>query len=705
MTKSIKSYFFLITIFFFLSISISYSQTPPKQESSSRVQDTAIVPDLKTIIQVKEEVQKEEVEVKEEKAQLAKEKKSLEQDLDGGSGFLFLKPVKENPDVIREKLETIKKKEEVVLIKEDLLKAKKETYERVVVLIEQKLKILRNKDISLESLYQEVVSAEKDIQKLVAEKNEAGREILHMEQEVSLIKQDLEAKRILAELKEEENFIGAIQTQEQQLSLLKEQLEKLQKKQKILDTQNEIIRNYLNIIKNKYKERFQKELLTAKTYRPSPSEQKTIAQVLGLLAFLFGLNIYLHRRGTHKKTIGHIVYIFGKSTIAFGILILLAHLLVSGAGYHRLSLYYLLPIIKTAGLFVCFLLSTRLMKAFLTAIFYFVLHNDKEKIKTVNPLFVFINSILWCGLVVALLFSFSFIWGVEYGNFGLIKKWLKFSFFSVGNIELSLLVIFQVGIIIWTLNFLSHFLNKFLINSVYPRTQLDESAKYTVSTFIKYLLIIIGGMTGLKVIGFELGTLTVLAGTIGIGIGLGIQEIAKNFISGIILLIERPIKVGDLIEVDNLPGRVHAIKARGTVINTFDNIDVLVPNSDFVNKKVINWTHNDKIVRLCVPVGVAYGSDVDLVRTGLLEVAEKHSKVLHKPVPYVYFSEFGDNALNFKLYGWVEDAENRLIIASDLHFMIDKLFRKRNLVIAFPQRDIHLKNSSIVVEIKKPEES
>jgi len=196
-----------------------------------------------------------------------------------------------------------------------------------------------------------------------------------------------------------------------------------------------------------------------------------------------------------------------------------------------------------------------------------------------------------------------------------------------------------------------------------------------------------------------------LAGTVGIGIGIGLQEIAKNFISGLILLIERPVKVGDYIDLAGLPGRVEAIKARGTVVTTFDNISVVVPNSDFITKQVTNWSYNDKVIRCCVPVGVAYGSDIDLVKKSLLEVATKHKDILKDPPPTVYFVDFGDNSLLFKLYVWTEDLQHRLSLTSDIRFMIDKLFRERNIVIAFPQRDLHLKTSDVVFKIEPKKEN
>ena len=184
--------------------------------------------------------------------------------------------------------------------------------------------------------------------------------------------------------------------------------------------------------------------------------------------------------------------------------------------------------------------------------------------------------------------------------------------------------------------------------------------------------------------------LTVFAGTIGIGIGFGLQDIAKNFISGLVMLVERPVKVGDYIEVGGLPGKVKAIKGRSTVVDTFDNISVIVPNAEFMNQKIINWSYSDKVTRVKISVGVAYGSDTELVRDSLMEAAKSHGRVLRNPEPYVWFEEFGDSSLNFKLHIWTNEPQNRFGLKSDLHYMIDKIFRERKITIAFPQRDIHL---------------
>ena len=183
-----------------------------------------------------------------------------------------------------------------------------------------------------------------------------------------------------------------------------------------------------------------------------------------------------------------------------------------------------------------------------------------------------------------------------------------------------------------------------------------------------------------------------LGGALAIGVGFGTQTIMSNFISGFILLAERPIRVGDLIELDDKRATVEEVGVRCTRIRTPDNVHILVPNSKFLDQSIINWTLSDKRVRVKVIVGVLYGSPVRDVERLLLEAAAKHVDVKKHPEPYVRFSDFGDNALIFALYFWVDmiNITERLRISSDLRFYIDEHFRNAGIVIAFPQRDVHL---------------
>jgi small-conductance mechanosensitive channel len=205
----------------------------------------------------------------------------------------------------------------------------------------------------------------------------------------------------------------------------------------------------------------------------------------------------------------------------------------------------------------------------------------------------------------------------------------------------------------------------------------------------------------LQTVGIDLSTLTILAGALGIGIGFGLQNITNNLVSGIIILFERPIKVGDRIEVGKVSGDVVKISMRSTTILTNDNISIIVPNSDFISSTVINWSHVDRNIRLNIPVGVAYKEDPKKVKKLLLEVVSDNEGVLKEPKPDVLFNEFGDSALVFNLRVWTREYINRPgVLRSQLYYSIFEKFKEHGVEIPFPQRDIHLKSSAAAITVQ-----
>ncbi len=245
----------------------------------------------------------------------------------------------------------------------------------------------------------------------------------------------------------------------------------------------------------------------------------------------------------------------------------------------------------------------------------------------------------------------------------------------------------------------SRALRRFLSTRLWPAFDWDSGLTNALNTVTHYLILAVGFFLGLRFVGIGLSSLALFASVLGIGIGFGLRNIAENFISGLIILAERPIKIGDYIDIDGtLEGQVRQIRARSTTVVTRDNISVIIPNSAFVGGRVTNWSHGDPRVRLRTVVGVAYGSDTDLVRKALLQVADRHGKVLKKPAPEVQFKNFGDSSLDFELLVWIDDQQDRFRIASDLHFAIDAAFRRLGIEIAFPQLDVHLKSLDPQVE-------
>jgi small-conductance mechanosensitive channel len=275
-----------------------------------------------------------------------------------------------------------------------------------------------------------------------------------------------------------------------------------------------------------------------------------------------------------------------------------------------------------------------------------------------------------------------------------IKNIQNYKIFTLGNNEITVwkLTLFIAAIIL--LFIVTNIAARLLQNKVLPKKKLGIGMRYAISNLFKIFFISLGLIIIISTSGIDMSVLTVLFGTLGIGIGFGLQGVFGNFISGVIILLERPIKVGDRIEIGDTSGDVMEISARATTILTNDNTNIIIPNSDFINKEVINWSHNDKVIRFRIPLGVSYSSDVRLVEKLLLEVADENPDVLKSPASVVRFINFGDSALKFELRIWTTSLIHKQgKITSDLNFAVLEKLTLNNIVIPFPQRDVHLINS------------
>ncbi|MFW6080760.1 MAG: mechanosensitive ion channel family protein, partial [Desulfosalsimonas sp.] len=264
---------------------------------------------------------------------------------------------------------------------------------------------------------------------------------------------------------------------------------------------------------------------------------------------------------------------------------------------------------------------------------------------------------------------------------------------TIGEFQLSLMGFVYAVIVLLVIHTLAVVIKEILRERVLKGTELEPGLKDSIVRITGYVLWMIGILIALRVIGISTTALTVVFGALGIGIGFGLQNIFNNFLSGIILLFERPIQVGDTIEINGIWGTVKEINVRSTQVTTFDNADLIIPNSDFISQSLTNWSFRDARVRRSVSVGVAYGSDIDLVRQILIDVAYQHPRILRRPHPEVLFSDFGESALIFKLRFWAH-VDWFLTVETDVRFDIDKQFRENNIKIPFPQRDLHFKTDN-----------
>jgi small-conductance mechanosensitive channel len=228
---------------------------------------------------------------------------------------------------------------------------------------------------------------------------------------------------------------------------------------------------------------------------------------------------------------------------------------------------------------------------------------------------------------------------------------------------------------------------------LFSRLHLDPGIEFSILRFAHYAVLTLGVLLGLKMLQVDLTGIAVVAGILGVGIGFGLQNLASNFISGIILLIERPITVGDYVTVGDTDGEVHAISIRSTEIVTRDNISIIIPNSEFVSGRVVNWSHGDPRMRLRVAVGVSYGSDVDHVSRVLLEVARGQTDVLDDPSPQVRLNRFGQSSLDFELLVWIGDPRHQETVTSALHYAIRAAFLENGIEIPFPQHDLNIRSA------------
>jgi small-conductance mechanosensitive channel len=229
------------------------------------------------------------------------------------------------------------------------------------------------------------------------------------------------------------------------------------------------------------------------------------------------------------------------------------------------------------------------------------------------------------------------------------------------------------------------------------KAQVDLGVRYAIGRILGYVIFFLGIVMSLQTLGVNAGALTVFSGALGIGLGIGLQDIAKNFVSGIIILLERPVQIGDRIEIGDLNGDVVEIRARATVIRTNDDVHLIVPNSKFISDAVTNRSFGRRRVRYGIPVGVSYRSDPRQVEAALLDAARKSPNVLSDPAPGVWFIGFGDSSLNFELRCWTETMLNRpLVFRSEINFLIHAALKERGIEIPFPQRDVHIRTAPAI---------
>ena len=274
------------------------------------------------------------------------------------------------------------------------------------------------------------------------------------------------------------------------------------------------------------------------------------------------------------------------------------------------------------------------------------------------------------------------------------KSVLKFGGDDFSIIELLVFVGLLIGSII-----ASNYIANLLRTRILQATRMTRGSQEIISTVTKYGLIALTSIILLQAYGLNLSSIALIGSALGVGIGFGLQDIARNFASGIVLLFERTVQVGDFIQIGDHLGVVEEVRTRSIVLKTLDRISIIVPNSRLLSEEVINWNHRRSVSRLHVPIGVAYGSDVAKVKSALIQAAEEHLEVLRNPPPQVFFTEFADSSLNFELLVWTSDPSRQAPLKSDLCFRIEEIFREQQIDIPFPQRDINIAPDGLPIRL------
>jgi potassium efflux system protein len=322
--------------------------------------------------------------------------------------------------------------------------------------------------------------------------------------------------------------------------------------------------------------------------------------------------------------------------------------------------------------------------------------NPEHEVTGLNLFFRFtlflVRGAVWFATLAYLANLFPLTRRVSYRVVSSLREGLFDRSLPVGSRSYSLLGLLTLVAVLLAMVIVASALTNLMRSRVLRATGISLAAQEAIAVLSKYTLLLLGTVVVLQLWGIDLSSIALIASGLGIGVGLGLQGLVKDFVSVLVLVFERPVQVGDFVDFGEVKGTVARIGSRSTEIRTLDSVSIIVPNSRFLESEVINWSHGNPVSRIRLPVGVAYSADPQAVRSALLEACQSNQEILTTPAPQVFFLGFGDNAFNFQLLVWIAQPSRQLVIKSDLYFAIEACLRQHGIEIPFPQRDLHIRS-------------
>jgi small-conductance mechanosensitive channel len=412
---------------------------------------------------------------------------------------------------------------------------------------------------------------------------------------------------------------------------------------------------------------------------------RTFTAFVGLAGVLF----CRWRARANKDDSSSVLFVTG---VKIGGVTMLLVLLTQVAGYVAMSSHLLDIMIKTIFLGLIAWMIDLVIRGALELLFDNELLRKSKLIDKHHKLFIKRGHLIVdIAVVFMAVANMLYVWGL-FDNSSHAATAILALGVSFQGVNLTIGLLVSAIVALYLALFASWLIQTILNEEVYPRKKVDRGVGISINRLISYAFVVVGISMAFSTLGIGMQNLTVIIGALGVGIGFGLQNIVNNFASGLILLFERSIKVGDVVQINGEWGLIKNLGLRATVVETFDRSELIVPNSDLVSATVTNWTLTDRQVRLIIPVGVAYGSDVDLVTRLLLQITEENPVVMKFPAPIVLFLNFGASSLDFELRCWVADIDKRLTIKDEINREIDRLFREHNIEIPFSQHDLHIRS-------------